>query len=1018
LTPERWAQIEDLFHRAAECDVNRRAALLDEACNGDLELRREVETLFSSEASARDHVQAAVQSEFRDFAFSLVGEVVSHYRIVDAIAGGGMGLVYRAEDLRLGRQVALKFLPEESAKDPASLSRFEREARAASALEHPNICPIYEFGEHVGKPFLVMQLLQGQTLRELLEARKLERQKSGLATGRVTDNEQLALPLTQVLDIAIQIADGLEAAHQKGIIHRDIKPANIFVTNQGQSKILDFGLAKMAAAAAESDELERESANTRTTRSLGQTPLPTTTDPLLSRTGTAMGTAGYMSPEQARGEKLDVRTDVFSFGLVLYEMATGRRAFEGETGLALYNSILTQIPVPARQLNRVLPVRLGQIITKALEKHRDARYQTVSELRSDLETLRREIQPKSRVRSLLILGVPLLMLLFVGTFFWFEKRQLSFAPPPDIRFHQLTINSYENPVTSGSISPNGKYLAYVDMQGIHVKDIDSGSTQLIRQPAEVQMHSVNWEIIDAAWLAGNTHFLANSHPAAEYPQVWGSRSTEIWVFSRLNEPTRRLREHAIAWSASPDGRLISFGTNVGKFGERETWLMDSDGEHARKLFDTDENSSMGGLGWTPDSQRVFYVRTDAKGDTFWSRDIHGGPAAAFPAPSEFPKDVRGDTTLLPDGRLIFQVGEPGSGFTSVQDTCNFWTMRVDVHTGKLIEKPKRLTNGAGGCISNANVTADGKRLAFLQSSGERNTSYVADLEAGGTRISNSRHFTLDEGDDFIADWFPESQAVLVATNRGDHYGLFKQSLNSDIPEPIAPTVPGGLLEDAMLSPDGQWVLALVWPLTGSPNDQSRPQPIVRVNVRGGTPEVVFRTVRPSPFSCARASSNLCVISEQSADHKQMTVIAFDPIKGRGSELARFDLIREIDLSVDNILCAISPDGSRLAITRSPESPIEIHSLRGKPTLTIHGRGFGKIEEMGWAADGRGLFVENHREDAAELLHVDLQGNTSQLWKSSGTKSRPSAFGASSPDSRHIAIGTLQQTSNMWMMENF
>ena len=1017
MTPERWAQIEDLFHRVAECDANRRTALLDEACNGDLELRREVEALLSSDVSARTHVKAAVRSGLDAFGFSRAGEVVSHYRILDGLGGGGMGLVYRAEDIKLGRHVALKFLPEESAKDPAALARFEREARAASALEHPNICPIYEFGEHNGQPFLVMQFLEGQTLRELLEDKQLANQNVEPTSQRAPASQRLALPLEQVLEIAIQITNGLEAAHLKGIIHRDIKPANIFVTTQGQAKILDFGLAKLAhGTTEEGDAAKREDRDSASHRAAHEAASLMTPDPSLSRTGVAMGTAGYMSPEQARGEKLDARTDLFSFGLVLYEMATGHRAFEGETGPALHSAILTQTPVPARQLNPALPAKLGQIISKALEKNRAARYQTVSQLRVDLETLRGEIQPASRIRSLLIFGVPVLAVLAVGAVFWFAKRHLPSASPPDIRFHQLTINSSENPVTSGSISPNGKYLGYVDMQGIHVKDVDSGSTQLISQPTDLKNGNVNWEIIDAGWFTDNTRFLANSHPAVENPQVWSSRTADIWVFSRLNEPPRKLREHAIAWSVSPDGSLISFGTNVGKFGERENWLMGPNGEHARKLFGTDENSSVGGLGWTPDSQRGFYVRTDAKGDTIWSRDIHGGPPAPFPAASELPQNIRGDITLLPDGRLIFQLGEPGSGFTSTQDTCNFWTMLIDVHTGKLIGKPKRLTNGAGGCISGANSTADGKRLAFLQSSGEHGTAYVADLEPGGTQIRNSRHFTLDEGDDFIDGWFPDSKTVLVGINRGDHYGLFKQSLNSDTPEPIAPVVAGGLLEDAKLSPDGKWVLALVWPLTGTPNDQSRPQPIIRIPVAGGNPEEVFRTVRPSPFSCARAPSNLCVIGEQSADHKQMIVTAFDPIRGRGPELARFDLTREIDLSVDNILCAISPDGTHLAITRSPEGTIEVYSLRGQRTATIRVQGLNKLWGIGWAADRKGFFVTNRMQNGAELLHVDLQGNTARLWRSRGTGAK--CFGAPSPDGRHIAIYDWQRPSNMWMMENF
>jgi|SRR5579864_774019 len=859
-----------------------------------------------------------------------------------------------------------------------------------------------------------MQLLEGQSLRELLGSES-ESSKPG---SQLPSLSRRPLPLNQALDLGMQIAYGLEAAHQKGIVHRDIKPANIFVTSQGQAKILDFGLAKLAGGAKDETEgLGHEASSYSTKPSVEEAERPTTPDLSLSRTGVAMGTAGYMSPEQARGEKLDARTDLFSFGLVLYEMSTGQRAFEGDTGPALHNAILTQTPVPVRQLNPHLSVKLAQIIKKALEKDRAARYQTMAQLRADLEIVRREVDPKARLRLFTTIAALVFALLAIGAFYWLEKRQSgSISATPDIRFRQLTINSPENPVSSGSISPNGKYLAYVDAQGIHIKDIGSGAMVAIAQPYDLKKEVTSWEIIDAAWLVDSTRFLANAHPASESQSVWSSRTTDIWLFSRLNAPPRKLREHAIAWSASPDSALISFGTNFGKFGEREIWVMDPDRGHARKLVATDETGSVGPLGWIPGSRRVFYIRTDAKGDTFWSRDINGGPPRAFLAPSDLPQNIRGDITLLPGGRVILQLGEPGSGFTSVQDTCNFWSVRVDVNTGKPLEKPTRLTNGSGGCISNANATADGKRLAFLQSSGEHGTAYVADVDSGGTRIRNSRHFTLEEGDDFIDGWWPDSKTVLIGTNRGDHYGLFKQALNSDTPEPLTPAVAGGLLEDAKLSPDGKWVLALVWPLTGNPNDQSRPQSIVRVPVTGGTPEEVFRTVRPSPFSCTRAPSNLCVIGEQSADHKQMIVTAFDVVNGRGPELARFHLSRDIDLSVDNILCAISPDGTRLAITRSPESPIEIHSLRGKPSLTIHVKGTEKIWELGWAADGKGFFVTNRVPGAAELLHVDLRGKTVRLWKNRGAAAE--CFGTPSPDGRHIAIYDSQRNSNMWMMENF
>ena len=993
LTPERWAQIEELFHRAVECETKQRVSLLDEACTDDPELRREVEVLLSCDGRAGNYVQVAVRSELDAVGFPLSGKTVSHYRILDGVGGGGMGLVYRAEDIRLGRQVALKFLPEDSAKDALALGRFEREARAASALEHPNICSIYEFGEHEGQPFLVMQLLEGQTVGELIHA----------AHG------QPPLGLNQLVDLAIQITDGLEAAHRQNIIHRDIKPANIFITNEGRVKILDFGLAKLArAVTAAGDDSERDHGNDRNTGGLPPAVMPTAdSDLFLSRTGVAMGTAGYMSPEQVRGEKLDARTDLFSFGLVLYEMATAKRAFKGDTGAVLHDAILKQVPTPARQLNSNVPAKLGQIITKALEKDREVRYRTVSEMRADLEILKREMGPRNRFRWLFTVAVTVIALIAISTFFWFEKRQPSTAVPPNIKFRQLTINSSENPVSTGAISPNGKYLAYVDTQGIHVKDIETGATQTVAQLKDLKKDSVNWEIIDADWLPDSTRFLANAHPANESSDAWSSRTTNIWMFSRLNTAPRRLREHAIAWSVSPDGALISFGTNTGKLGEREIWLMDSDGEQARKLFDTDANSSIGGFLWSADGQRGLSLKSDPSGDTLLSRDVHGGPPITVLTPSEG-KQIRGGFSWLPDGRLIYQVGEPGSGFT---DTCNFWTMRLDQHTGKLMEGPKRLTNGTGSCITSANATADGRRLAFLQSSGGHDTGYVADLEAGGKHIRNPRHFTLEDAYDDITDWTADSKTLILVYTRGDHYGLYRQPLSGDTPEPIVASGKGGLLEEAFVSPDGKWVITQLYPIPGGP---SEPNKIMRVPLSGGAPELIFNVHEGSTFFCARPPSNLCAVAEQSEDRKQVIITAFDPIKGRGSELARFDQDPAFDPKAGPLLWNISPDGTRIVAARSPQGPILIHSLRGQPIQVIKPKALARMRLLSWAADGRGLFVSNLTKTGTEVVHVDLRGKTQVMWKSVGGP----AFGIPSPDGRHLAIDTSLQSANMWMMENF
>jgi serine/threonine-protein kinase len=310
----------------------------------------------------------------------MIGQTVSHYRILEELGGGGMGVVYKAEDAELGRLVALKFLPQELAKDPVALERFRREARAASALDHPSICTIFEIGEHQGQPFIAMQCLEGETLRQRIAGKPLK-----------TD---------ELLDLAIQIAQGLEAAHAKGVVHRDIKPANLFITTSGHVKILDFGLAKLARVGASGARpLDEARIRQLTDSALRDTPTASIDFQHLTSPGVAMGTVAYMSPEQARGEELDARTDLFSFGAVLYEMATGRPAFDGATSAVIFHRILAEAPQPPLALNPTLPPKLEEIINKALEKDRNLRYQHGSEMRVDLERLRRASGAESALMS-------------------------------------------------------------------------------------------------------------------------------------------------------------------------------------------------------------------------------------------------------------------------------------------------------------------------------------------------------------------------------------------------------------------------------------------------------------------------------------------------------------------------------------------------------------------------------------------------------------------------------------------
>jgi len=919
MNDEQWRQAWDLYAAAVDLSGNERQSYLA-SLRADPQVLEEVLSMLDEAREVRFQEPP-----------SRSGARFGRYDVGEMLSSGGMGEVYLASDPELGRKVAIKFLSPELAAGRQAVEQLMREAKAASALNHPHIITVYEVTRAGGDVAIAMELVEGRPLRQFCGSKPVE--------------------IAQVIDWGRQIAQALAAAHQRDIIHRDVKPENLMVRDDGIVKVLDFGLAG------------------HTTDSSGRG-----------------GTLNYMSPEQTRGESATSASDVFSLGLVLYELATGTNPFRSASPIDTAHAIAHDEPKPPSSLNRAIPAALETLLLQMLSK--DPRRRP-SAMEAD------QLLSVSGRRSRAVLWVAAILIVSIGGALIYAFRG-TLPSPSEPTFLQLTRQVNENRVTAAALSPDGKTLLYATLGGpVYRRSMSGGHTESLGALKGLHIDRM-------VWFNDGSKVLINGSMAGAQDEY----QPAIWVMPAEGGSLEELALAAKNGVPSPEGSRIAFTSTDGSL----LSVASLTGGERRQIRNGGETTSFSSLVWSPDGKRIAFQRVEYVPPAnvgsdpisvltikryrynYESVDVASGQLAA--SAKDF---IMESASGLRDGSVLFLRNTLENPFI-----FHLWRMRTDQGTGKLLEEPRQLTHDTYD-LSEISSSADGEEVVAVRGVNSHPNLYVADLPPASQypRFNNVRRLTFTDADEYPHSWTPDSQSVIFESHRNVHFDLFRQRIDQTDAQPLV--ISNDTKALARLSPDGKWVLY---------NEQlpSRRWKVMRIPLAGGTPETVVPDAAiGGEYNCALLPAGRCVL--RTVQNDQFVFWDLDPVRGKGRELARTGWTPAVIGDWD-----ISPDGSRIAIpNHDPRDarirlvPLDARGGTAEKTVTV--KGLKNLSGVVWAADGRGWYVAVRGTTRGLLLYVDLEGRIlSNLMESMSTM-----FAVPSPDGRRVAFMDWTVTANVWQV---